>query len=93
MVENVLYPAYFDADRSRSDGRRVPSDIAVDEPTVEEIAAAVRQVADEAVVERDKGYSREHEARGRVLVTDVDDASKTDLVRAVAAYLGALRGD
>ncbi|ERH13467.1 MAG: signal recognition particle 19 kDa protein, partial [halophilic archaeon J07HB67] len=38
MVENVLWPAYFDAELSRSDGRRLPVDQAVSEPTVDEIA-------------------------------------------------------
>ncbi|MDR9382361.1 MAG: signal recognition particle subunit SRP19/SEC65 family protein, partial [Natronomonas sp.] len=31
MVENVIWPAYLDAERSRSEGRRVPLDLAVSE--------------------------------------------------------------
>mgnify|MGYP000385531135 FL=1 len=91
MVENVIWPAYLDADLSRSEGRRVPEDMAVPGPTVDEIAEAVGQVGYDAVIERDKTYSREYEPRGRVLVKDADDASKSDLLGAVAAYLGAIR--
>jgi signal recognition particle subunit SRP19 len=91
MVENVIWPAYLDADLTRSEGRRVPEDVAVPEPTVDEIAEAVGQVGYDAVIERDKTYSREYEPRGRVLVKDADDASKSDLLGAVAAYLGAIR--
>jgi signal recognition particle subunit SRP19 len=91
MVENVIWPAALDADRSRSEGRRVPRDLAVREPTVDEIAKAVQQVGYDAVIERDKTYPREYEPRGRVLVKDADDATKSDLLGAVAAYLGALR--
>jgi signal recognition particle subunit SRP19 len=92
MVERVIYPAYLDAGKSRSEGRRVPEDLSVEEPTVDEIASAVRQVGYEATIEREKAYSREHSnARGRVLVTDADDSSKNDLVQAVAAYVAALR--
>ncbi len=91
MVENVIWPAALDAERSRREGRRVSEDLAVPDPTVDEIATAVQQVGYDAVVERDKQYSREFEARGRVLVKDADDASKSDLLGAVAAYLGALR--
>jgi len=91
MVENVIWPAYLDADLSRSAGRRVPEDLAVPEPTVDEIAEAVGQVGYDAVIEREKTYSREYEPRGRVLVKDADDASKSDLLGAVAAYLGAIR--
>lgn len=92
MVENVLYPAYFDATLSRSDGRRVPQDLAVEEPEVSEVAKAVQQVGYDVIVERDKHYSREaHVARGRVLVKNPDDDSKNDIVQAAAAYLNALR--
>ncbi len=91
MIENVVYPAYIDAAYSRSEGRRVPIDEAVEEPTVDEIAKAVQQVGYDAVVERDKSYSREYEQRGRVLVQGADDASKNDLVQAIAAYVAILR--
>lgn len=91
MIENVIYPAYLDAELTRSEGRRVPVDQAVDEPTLDEIAKAVQQVGYDAVIERDKSYSREYETRGRVLVQGADDASKNDLVQAVAAYVGILR--
>ncbi|MFC7226453.1 signal recognition particle subunit SRP19/SEC65 family protein [Salinirubellus salinus] len=92
MVENVIYPAYFDAALSRNDGRRVPLDLAVEDPGVEEIAKAVQQVGYDAVIERDVTYSREYEPRGRVLVQNADDAGKADLLQAVAAYIGILRG-
>ena len=91
MVENVIWPAYLDVGASRSEGRRVPLDDAVTEPTVDEIARAVQQVGYDAVVERDVTYPREYEPRGRVLVRGADDASKNDLVQAVAAYVGILR--
>lgn len=92
MVQKVLYPAYFDADCTRGEGRRVPESMAVAEPTVDEIASAVGQVGYDAVVERNVAYSREPWiTRGRVLVEGAGDASKTDLLQAVAAYVTALR--
>jgi signal recognition particle subunit SRP19 len=91
MIENVIWPAYIDAAKTRSEGRRVPLDDAVEEPTVDEIAKAVQQVGYDAVIERDKTYSREFDRRGRVLVRGADDASKNDLVQAVAAYVKILR--
>ncbi|PSP82996.1 signal recognition particle protein Srp19 [Halobacteriales archaeon QS_1_68_17] len=92
MVENVIWPAALDARLSRSEGRRVSLEMAVPEPTVDEIAEAVQQVGYDAVIEREKTYPREHEPRGRVLVKNADDAGKSDLLQAVAAYVGALRG-
>ncbi|PSP32747.1 signal recognition particle protein Srp19 [Halobacteriales archaeon QH_10_67_22] len=91
MVENVIWPATLDAERTRGEGRRVSQDLAVPDPSVDEIAKAVQQVGYDAVIERDKTYPREYEQRGRVLVKDADDATKSDLLGAVAAYLGALR--
>ncbi|MCU4800818.1 signal recognition particle subunit SRP19/SEC65 family protein [Halobacteria archaeon HArc-gm2] len=91
MVENVIWPAFLDADRSRNEGRRVSLDQAIPDPTVDEIATAVQQVGYDAVIERDKTYPREYEQRGRVLVKNADDATKSDLLGAVAAYLQAIR--
>ncbi|MFD1512558.1 signal recognition particle subunit SRP19 [Halomarina rubra] len=91
MVENVIWPAALDANCSRAEGRRVSLDLAVADPTVEEIAKAVQQVGYDAVVEREKRYPREFETRGRVIVQNADDAGKSDLLQAVAAYVGALR--
>lgn len=92
MVEHVIWPAYLDAECSRSEGRRVAEELAVEEPTLEEIAEAVGQVGYDAVIERDVAYSREpFRERGRVLVQGVEDSSKNDLVQAVAAYVNALR--
>ncbi|MWG33524.1 signal recognition particle subunit SRP19 [Halomarina oriensis] len=91
MVENVIWPAALDANCSRAEGRRVSLDLAVPDPTVEEIAKAVQQVGYDARVEREKRYPREYETRGRVIVENADDAGKSDLLQAVAAYVGALR--
>jgi signal recognition particle subunit SRP19 len=91
MVENVIWPAALDADCTRSEGRRVPLGLAVEEPTVDEIGTAVQQVGYDAVIERDVTYPREYEPRGRVLVRNADDAGKSDLLGAVAAYVNALR--
>jgi len=91
MVENVIWPAALDAELSRSEGRRVPEDLAVPDPAVDEVARAVQQVGYDAVIERDRTYPREYETRGRVLVKDADDATKSDLLTAVAAYLQVIR--
>ncbi|MFB6235218.1 MAG: signal recognition particle subunit SRP19 [Halopenitus sp.] len=91
MVENVIYPAYIDRDLSRSEGRRVAEDQAVEDPDVDEIAEAVQQVGYDAVIERDKSYSREYDPRGRVVVKGTEDTTKNDLIQAVAAYVDILR--
>jgi len=92
MVENVIWPAYLDSELTRAEGRRVPAELAVEEPTVEEIASAVGQIGYDARIERDRSYPREHwRDRGRVVVRGADDSTKNDLVQAVAAYVVAMR--
>lgn len=92
MPDKILWTAYFDAERSRSGGRRVPTDLAISEPTVDEIARAVQQVGYDAVIERDVAYPRKPwEDSGRVVVRGADEESKNDVVQAVAAYLQIIR--
>jgi signal recognition particle subunit SRP19 len=92
MVENIIWPAYLDADRSRSEGRRVARSMAVSEPSLEEIAKAVQQVGYDAVIERGKAYPRQPRTEtGFVAVQNADDAGKSDMIQAVAAYVQALR--
>ncbi|MFW5900276.1 MAG: signal recognition particle subunit SRP19 [Halodesulfurarchaeum sp.] len=92
MVENIIWPVYLDAERSRSEGRRVPESLAVSDPTVEEIAEAVRQVGYDALIEPDVAYPRNpREQTGRVAVANADDSGKSDLLQGVAAYVRALR--
>ena len=92
MVEKVIWPAYLDASKTRREGRRVPTDVAVEAPTIDEIAEAVGQVGYDAVIERDVAYPRQpYEASGRVRITGADDDAKNDLVQAVAAYVSVLR--
>ncbi|MFB6113838.1 MAG: signal recognition particle subunit SRP19/SEC65 family protein [Halodesulfurarchaeum sp.] len=92
MVENIIWPAYLDADRSRTEGRRVSVDMAVGDPTAEEIERAVRQVGYDARVYPNKAHPRRpHESTGYVAVQNADDAGKSDLLQAVAAYVQVLR--
>ena len=91
MTELVIWPAYIDSTKSRSEGRRVPRDVAVEEPDAREVAKAVKQVGYEPTYEPDKRYPRSWWEAGRVTV-DADD-EKDDVLRAVAAYVGAMRGE
>jgi len=79
----VLYPAYFDAERSRDDGRRIARKVAVNGPTVDEIAAAAGALGLKPKVEPDRSYpSTPWKRDGRVLVRA--DYFKTSVVRKVA---------
>jgi len=40
----IIWPAYFDATKTRSGGRRVPKNLAVQNPKVEELQTAARRL-------------------------------------------------
>ncbi|MGQ0798179.1 MAG: signal recognition particle subunit SRP19/SEC65 family protein [Methanobacteriota archaeon] len=86
----VLYPAYFDAARSRDLGRRVAKRWAVESPTIQEVAAAAKALGLEPTVEEGKAFpSTPWRKEGRVLVRA--DYFKTSVVRKVAERIRASR--
>ncbi len=54
----LLYPAYFDASKTRAEGRRVPRALAVDGPTPDRLAAAAKALGLAAEVEAEAAHSR-----------------------------------
>lgn len=88
----VLWPAYFDRSRSRSEGRRVARDKAVERPDVKQVAKAAKAAGLTAEVDADARHpSRPWEASGRVLVADAD-APKEALLDRVADELAKAAG-
>ncbi|KAI3388439.1 hypothetical protein SNEBB_011018 [Seison nebaliae] len=55
----VLYPAYMNNKRTRSQGRMLSSNICVENPTIAEITTIIRTLGLEAVAEPKKLYPRE----------------------------------
>jgi len=86
----ILYPAYFDAERSRDDGRRIARKLAVHVPTVEEIAAAATSLGLKPKVEAESAHpSTPWKQDGRVLVTA--NYFKTSVVRKVGEKIKEAR--
>ncbi|RLE87801.1 MAG: signal recognition particle protein Srp19 [Thermoprotei archaeon] len=86
----VLWPLYFDARRSREEGRRVPKHLAVEGPSAEEVARAARAAGYQVEVDLEARHpSTWFEGRGRVFV--LTDEPKTAVIRKVAVKLRQLR--
>lgn len=65
----VLWPEYFDAKRTRADGRKVRKGMAVSDPSIELISKALQRLGLEHKLEAEKSYpSNWHGHKGRVLV-------------------------
>lgn len=82
----VLYPLYFDATRSRHEGRRVSKKLAVRGPTVDDVAEAARRAKYRVEVEAGAAHpARPWKGEGRVLI--VGGGRKTEILQAVARQL------
>jgi signal recognition particle subunit SRP19 len=94
MPDHVyVYPGYLSKGGSRSDGRRVPAELAVGELTLEELVAAAVRLGYKAEAEPEKNYPRlAHEFAGRVKITKRAGTSKTQLLRQLAEELVRQRG-
>ncbi|KAL9085696.1 MAG: hypothetical protein Q9159_004573 [Coniocarpon cinnabarinum] len=68
-----LYPIYFDAARSRAQGRRVSAQLAVPNPLAREIADAVFSLSMQPVVEPEKTHPRDWANPGRIRVLVKED--------------------
>ncbi|KAI1139826.1 signal recognition particle, SRP19 subunit [Hypoxylon sp. FL0543] len=64
----MLYPVYFDATRSRAEGRRVPKSLAVKNPLAREIAAACAGLRLSPVFEAHRVHPKDWANPGRVRV-------------------------
>jgi len=87
----VIWPVYFDADRTRTGGRAVSKSDAVHKPTVDEVHVAAMELNLEPTVEREKRYpSLWWDNMGRILVRR--RGPKTVLLRDLARTIRRIRG-
>lgn len=82
----IIWPDYFDNSVSKSHGRRVPKKLAVNNPTVEQIAKAAKKLKLNPKIEQKKAYPcRWWRTTGRVLVNP--KARKTKIIRQIAIVM------
>ncbi len=90
----VLYPEYFDRNLSRAEGRRVPRNQAVEEPTVQALFRAATAAGLDPQLQTDHHHSANWRSRkGRVLVRKSDAGRKEQLLGRLAALLPAHLGE
>ena len=87
----VLWPVYFDANKTRIEGRRVPKKLAIPSPTLDEIQQAVKmtglrpEIVPEAI-----HPSSPRQKTGLLLIPKQD--SKVDALRKIGKALLDIRG-
>ncbi len=80
----IFWPQYFDAKRSRSNGRRLPRKFAIDKVNLEEMVKAARNLGYHAETESSYKYPRSWwEDPGRVII-DAKGKKKSKVMLEVA---------
>ncbi|KAK6465237.1 signal recognition particle subunit [Scheffersomyces coipomensis] len=93
----IVYPCYFDLNRSHAEGRRVSTDRAVENPLAKTVSDACRFFGLPAILELDKSHPQDfgNPGRVRVMLKDTDGVSlinprynnKRKLLNDIAQYL------
>lgn len=80
----VIWPAYIDSNKSRSQGRRIPKKLAVNAPKLDEIAKAAKELGLTPKIYPEKAYPRApYEKSGAIIVAG--KIKKTDFIKRLAA--------
>jgi signal recognition particle subunit SRP19 len=80
----IFWPQYFDAKRSRSKGRRIPTKFAIDRVSLSDIAKAAGNLGYNAEIEQHYKYSRTWwDDPGRVVI-DAKGKKKSKVMLEVA---------
>ena len=86
----MIWPQYINKDLSLSEGRKVSKELAVKDPTVNDIERALKRMGIEMTIERDKSYpGRWYEKSGRVLVES--DENKLELLKDICEEITKMR--
>ena len=86
----VLWPVYFDANKTRADGRRVPKKLAVSAPKLEEIQRAAKRLGLKPEVVPDVAHPTSPWLRTGLLVLSKTE-SKDQTVKKIVEELSKLR--
>lgn len=73
----VIYPAYFDANLTRKEGRRVPLSLAVPNPSLEQLFSTCKILGLNPELEPDKTYPRNISVKGRIVIDKRGSKLKT----------------
>lgn len=80
----IFWPQYFDAKRTRSEGRRLPKNLAIDKISVKDIAVAAKNLGYQIQIEPALKYPKSWwEESGRVLI-NTKGKKKSKVIKEIA---------
>ncbi|WP_214399525.1 signal recognition particle subunit SRP19/SEC65 family protein [Methanocaldococcus lauensis] len=56
----IIWPSYIDKNKSRREGRRVPKNLAIENPCLRDIERSLKKLGLEPKIYREKRYPRQH---------------------------------
>ena len=87
----IFWPQYFDSRRTRSNGRRLPKNLAIDKVNIDDIAKAARRLGYRAEIEKNFKYPRTwFDEPGRVLI-NTKGKKKSKVLLEIAKELRKMR--
>jgi signal recognition particle subunit SRP19 len=87
----IIWPAYFDATRTRKDGRRVAKSLAVPTPRVAEIKESADKLRLESELVADVGYSKTPWLKAGMVLVKRKKETKEQIIRNIARQLLKIR--
>jgi signal recognition particle subunit SRP19 len=88
----IIWPAYFDAGKTRMEGRRVPKNMAVQSPKILEIQEAAAKLGLEHETVPDKGYPKTPWNKAGMLLVE-KKGSKEQVIKGLAKQLLKARNE
>jgi len=88
----IIWSAYFDANKTRMEGRRVAKNLAVPAPKIVEIEEAATNLGLEHELVPDKGYPKTPWSKQGMLLIE-KKASKEQIIRGLARQLQKARNE
>jgi len=86
----IIWPAYFDSTKTRSDGRRIPKSLAVPSPKILEVKEAAEKLGLHYELVLDAGYPKTPWLKtGMLLVTKKE--TKKQIIKKIAKQLLKIR--
>ena len=85
----IIWPVYFDTTKTRKEGRRVPKNLAVQSPKIDEIKQAVDKLGLENEVNIEAHFPKNHWAKTGMILVEKREAKEKDInnIEAVIADL------
>lgn len=81
----MIWPVYFDLNVSRRSGRKVAKELAVRNPTIDEIFTAAKKLGFNPIMENKSYPARWWRKEGRILIDK--KAKKSEIIKKVAEFV------